>query len=55
MEDALKLKAMVEDSVHIIKTPSIKQLGAVQRHCRLFITLDGAPMHLAAALDIPIV
>ena len=55
MEDALKLKAMVKDSVHIIKTPTIKQLGAIQRHCQLFITLDGAPMHLAAALDIPIV
>ena len=55
MEDALKLKAMVKDSVHIIKTPTIKKLGAIQRHCRLFITLDGAPMHLAAALGIPIV
>ncbi len=55
MEDALKLKAMVKDNVHIIKTPTIKKLGAIQRHCQLFITLDGAPMHLAAALDIPIV
>jgi heptosyltransferase-2 len=55
MEDALKLKGMLRDSVHIIKTPTIKKLGALQRHCQLFITLDGAPMHLAAAMDIPTV
>ncbi len=55
MEDALRLNRMVKENVHIIKTPTIKKLGAIQRHCQLFITLDGAPMHLAAALNIPIV
>ena len=40
---------------HLVPTAQIKHLGAIQCHCQLFITVDGAPMHLAAALGIPTV
>ena len=31
----------------------IKQLGALQQRCHLFVTVDGAPNPLAAALKVP--
>jgi heptosyltransferase-3 len=33
----------------------LKQLAALLAHARLFIGVDSAPMHMAAALDVPVV
>jgi len=52
-ERATQLTSWVSKKGHLVATREIKQLGAIQRHCQLFITVDGAPMHLAAALGIP--
>lgn len=46
------LTSMLKDKIHVVPTTRIKELGAIQRNCRIFITLDGAPMHLAAALGV---
>jgi len=50
---AKNLKTMVKNNTHVFATQEIKHLGAIQSFCNLFITLDGAPMHLAAALNVP--
>lgn len=34
---------------------SIKQLAALAHHSRLFIGVDSAPMHIAAAMDTPVI
>jgi len=34
---------------------TLKQLGAVSRHARLFIGVDSAPMHIASAMQTPVV
>ncbi|MFP3870720.1 MAG: glycosyltransferase family 9 protein [Syntrophobacteria bacterium] len=54
-ERANQLKSLLgnRDRIHLVETCKIKELGAIQQHCQLFITVDGAPMHLAAALGIP--
>ena len=39
--------------IHIFHTPSLKSLGALQRRCSLFISVDGGPMHLSAAMGVP--
>lgn len=52
-ERARQLAARIGSRGHLVRTPGIKQLGALQRCCQLFITLDGAPLHLSAALGIP--
>ena len=34
---------------------TLKQLGAVTRHARLFVGVDSAPMHIASAMQTPVV
>ncbi len=50
---AEQLLSMTSGNCHIIFTNEIKQVGAIQLHCDLFITLDGAPNHLSSALNVP--
>jgi ADP-heptose:LPS heptosyltransferase len=48
---------MKEDKTNVIIAPptTLKQLGAVQKRMRAFVSNDGAPNHLATALDVPTV
>lgn len=48
-------KAMRGAALNLIGTTSIRQLMAVLAACRLVITNDSGPMHVAAAFDVPIV
>lgn len=53
---------LVEEIVSAMKTPcvnlagqlSIKELGALSARARLFIGVDSMPMHLAAAMGVPV-
>lgn len=50
---ATQLAASGGKNCHAIGTDTIRQVGALQQKCDLFITVDGAPNHLSAALGIP--
>lgn len=50
---ALGLAASGGARCHAIGTNTIKEVGALQQKCQLFVTVDGAPNHLSAALGIP--
>jgi ADP-heptose:LPS heptosyltransferase len=50
---ALGLAAAGGAGCHAIGTSTIKEVGALQQKCQLFVTVDGAPNHLSAALGIP--
>lgn len=49
---ALGLAAAGGARCHAIGTDTIKEVGALQLKCQLFVTVDGAPNHLSAALGI---
>ncbi len=53
--DARRLASLCSSSTHIVPTERIKELAAVVERCHIFITVDGAPLHLAAALGVPTV
>jgi len=44
---------MKRDSVILAGRTTLGQLMALIKECRLLITNDSGPMHLAAALDVP--
>lgn len=50
---AFELAASGGEGCHAIGTNTIREVGALQQKCQLFITVDGAPNHLSAALGIP--
>ena len=50
---AIDLAAAGGAGCHAIGTNTIKEVGALQLKCQLFVTVDGAPNHLSAALGIP--
>ncbi|OGW90711.1 MAG: lipopolysaccharide heptosyltransferase II [Omnitrophica bacterium RIFCSPHIGHO2_02_FULL_63_14] len=41
--------------INAVGRTSITELGALIRRCRVFVSSDSAPMHVAAALDVPLV
>jgi heptosyltransferase-2 len=43
------------DCLNLSGTTSLRGLMALIRHCRLFITNDSGPMHIAAAFGVPLV
>src|SRR3989338_2896369 len=40
--------------INAVGRTSITELGALIRRCRVFVSFDSAPMHVAAALDVPL-
>lgn len=51
-EDALKIKNEVGESAFIIPEANLKYTGALLEKCRLFITNDTGPMHIAWTLGV---
>jgi heptosyltransferase-2 len=41
--------------VTMVEQPNLRRALAVLRHCRLFVSNDSAIMHLAGAVDVPVV
>jgi ADP-heptose:LPS heptosyltransferase len=41
--------------VILVREPNLRHALAVLKHCRLFISNESAVMHLAAAMDVPVV
>ncbi|MBI5574599.1 MAG: lipopolysaccharide heptosyltransferase II [Elusimicrobia bacterium] len=56
IETASKVeKNMKSKAINLSGKTTLKQLSALIKKCRVFITNDSGPMHIAAALDIPTV
>ena len=49
------VKAMAQEPVNLIGQTSVREMMAVLERCDLMITNDSGPMHVAAALGVPIV
>lgn len=52
-ERAMSIAYRVKGHIHAFDTETLKSLGALQKRCSLFISVDGGPMHLAAATGVP--
>lgn len=48
-------RSMKTVPLNLIGQTSVRELMAVLSHCRLMVTNDSGPMHVAAAFDVPIV
>ncbi|HAX61309.1 MAG TPA: lipopolysaccharide heptosyltransferase II [Elusimicrobia bacterium] len=48
-------KNMKQSAINIAGKTTLKQLAASIKRCRVFITNDSGPMHIAAAMNIPVV
>lgn len=48
-------KNIVSENVVVVETETLLQSSAVMKRCNLFITNDSALMHIAAALQLPVV
>ena len=56
LQDALKVKGTQEDTIiNITGKTSLGELAAQLEQCALFIGNDSSPMHLAAAVNIPVI
>jgi len=52
-ERAQKISELTKNHIYIFDTHTLKSLGALQKRCSLFISVDGGPMHLSAAMEVP--
>ena len=48
-------QAMQSAPLNLIGRTSVRELMAVLNHCRMVVTNDSGPMHIAAAFDVPLV
>ena len=56
MDKANKIIALAKNKpIAFIGDISLKKLGAISKRAKLFFGMDSAPMHIAAALDTPVV
>lgn len=51
-ERAQKISELIQNRIYIFETPTLKSLGALQKRCSLFISVDGGSMHLSAAVGV---
>jgi heptosyltransferase-3 len=52
LKQAYKLKEMTGDNVFLIPRCDLKYIGALMKKCKLFLTNDTGPMHIASALGV---
>jgi lipopolysaccharide heptosyltransferase II len=52
--DAERVQALMKRTAAIPPATSLKQLGALIRHCSFVVSNDSGPMHLAAAVGTPV-
>jgi ADP-heptose:LPS heptosyltransferase len=50
----IMVKAKSKPAMLVGKT-NLLQLAAVIAHCKVFVTPDSAPLHIASAMDVPVV
>lgn len=49
------IKGIEKDAVNLIGRTTLRELMALVKRCSLFITNDTGPMHIASALNVPVV
>lgn len=54
-EEAEAIRSAMPRSCHLIPPSSLKELAAILRRCSLLVTNDSGPMHIAAAIGMPVV
>lgn len=54
-ENAEEIQKLMNAHAVLIPSTTLKQLAAILSRCTLIVTNDGGPMHIAAALGIPMV
>jgi heptosyltransferase-2 len=54
-ETALEIQTAIGDGAHLPPPTDLKQLGAILRRCDVLVTNDSGPMHLATAMNVPVV
>jgi len=52
MAQAEKLRDMTGDNVLLVPRVNLKYLGALMKRCKVFLTNDTGPMHIASALGV---
>jgi heptosyltransferase-3 len=52
LAQAKKLHDMTGDNVLLVPQVNLKYLGALMKHCKVFLTNDTGPMHIASALGV---
>jgi heptosyltransferase-2 len=53
--DASRVLAAAGDSgIDAVGSTTVRQMGALMERCRVFVGNDSGPMHVAAALDVPV-
>lgn len=52
MAQAEKLRDMTGSNVLLVPQVNLKYLGALMKHCKVFLTNDTGPMHIASALGV---
>ncbi|MCU7495598.1 MAG: glycosyltransferase family 9 protein [Ignavibacteria bacterium] len=53
-EEALKTMSLMKTKAVLAPPTDIRQMGALMKKCRLLIANDSGPMHMATALDVPV-
>jgi lipopolysaccharide heptosyltransferase II len=51
-KQAARLREMTGDNVFLIPACDLKYIGALMKRCKLFLTNDTGPMHIASALGV---
>ena len=52
-EDITTIRNKTSVPVHCIPKTSLKEMGALLKHCSYLISNDSGPMHIAVSLDVP--
>lgn len=55
LEEVERLRALMREPSFVPPETTLRQLGALLKCCALVVTNDSGPMHIAAALQIPVV
>lgn len=54
LPDAEKIRSTMKSVAHIAPATTLKQYGALLKRCAIVVTNDSGPMHIAAALRVPV-